>query len=238
MPLQQRHEYELELAVLEEIYNRQRVRQRDLADAIGASLGMTNAIIKRLSRKGLLTMRKVNNRNVAYAVTPAGIDAIARKSYRYLKRTMKSVVGYKDALEALVLEVKHRGYRSIVVLGRSDLAFVLEHLCAKYGLEYRQRKVQPSDAPHATGPVSGRSAAADTAGDAAPPDGVAPFDGAGRQFYLYAEHVQPHQLPLSAAPPGGPEAPDRSGAKQRTAYTAGRDTGRDYLMRILVSSGG
>ena len=238
MPLQQRHEHELELAVLEEIYNRQRVRQRDLADAVGASLGMTNAIIKRLSRKGLLTMRKVNNRNVVYAVTPAGIEAIARKSYRYLKRTMKSVVGYKDALEALVLEVKHRGYRSIVVLGRSDLAFVLEHLCAKYGLEYSQRKVQPSDAPRVAGPVAGGSAAADTPDGAGPPDGVAPPDGGGHQFYLYAEHVQPHRLPLAATQPGGPEAPDRSGAGERTGTAHRRDSGRDYLMRILVSAGG
>ncbi|TVR29704.1 MAG: winged helix-turn-helix transcriptional regulator [Spirochaetaceae bacterium] len=161
VPLQERHELELELAVLEEIYNRQRVRQRDLADAVGASLGMTNAIVKRLSRKGLLTMRKVNNRNVAYAVTPAGIEAIARKSYRYLKRTIKSVVGYRDALEALVVEVKRKGYRSIVVLGQSDLAFVLEHLCAKYGLEYRQHKASALVAP------------------------------AGNQFLLYAEHVEP-----------------------------------------------
>ena len=161
LPLQERHELELELAVLEEIYNRQRVRQRDLADAVGASLGMTNAIVKRLSRKGLLTMRKVNNRNVAYAVTPAGLEAIARKSYRYLKRTIKSVVGYRDALEALVVEVKRKGYRSIVVLGQSDLAFVLEHLCAKYGLEYRQQKASAGKAPE------------------------------GNHFLLYAEHVEP-----------------------------------------------
>ncbi len=43
---------------------------------------MTNAILKRLAAKGFITMRRVNSRNIQYAVTPEGVDAIARRSYR------------------------------------------------------------------------------------------------------------------------------------------------------------
>jgi DNA-binding MarR family transcriptional regulator len=68
------------------------VRQRDLAKIAGLSLGMTNAILKRLALKGLLTIKRVNNRNIHYIVTPTGIEAITRKSYRYFKRTIKNVV--------------------------------------------------------------------------------------------------------------------------------------------------
>ena len=49
---------------------------------------MTNSILKRLATKGFLSMRKVNARNIHYLVTPEGIDLIARRSYRYLRRTV------------------------------------------------------------------------------------------------------------------------------------------------------
>ena len=103
---------ERELEVLESIYhNGARVRQRDLARVAGLSLGMTNAILKRLAHKGWLVIRKVNNRNILYAVTPAGSDEIARRSYRYFKRTIKNVVDYKDAIERLVADAQAEGLR-------------------------------------------------------------------------------------------------------------------------------
>lgn len=133
---------EKELEVLEQIYIRQDVRQRDLAQGIGLSLGMTNAILKRLTQKGFLTVRKVNNRNIAYAVSPVGIDAIARKSYRYLKRTIKHVVDYKQAIEDVIAAAAEGGYTEVALVGPSDLDFIVEHLCAKYGVAYQRiRKV-------------------------------------------------------------------------------------------------
>jgi DNA-binding MarR family transcriptional regulator len=126
-----------ELEILENIYRHQDdVRQRDLAEIAGLSLGMTNAIVKRLSTKGLLTIRKVNNRNIRYAVSPAGIEAITRKSYRYFKRTIKNVVYYKEAIEKLILAVKARGFEGIVLVGASDLDFIVEHACRKADVEW------------------------------------------------------------------------------------------------------
>ena len=61
------------------------MHQRDLARIVGLSLGMTNAILKRL-------VKKVNNRNIQYIVSPKGINEITRRSYRYFKRTIKNVV--------------------------------------------------------------------------------------------------------------------------------------------------
>jgi DNA-binding MarR family transcriptional regulator len=130
---------ERELEVLESIYhNGARVRQRDLARVAGLSLGMTNAILKRLAHKGWLVIRKVNNRNILYAVTPAGSDEIARRSYRYFKRTIKNVVDYKGAIERLVADARQRGYDEIALVGASDLDFIVEHVCAKSGVPFRR----------------------------------------------------------------------------------------------------
>jgi DNA-binding MarR family transcriptional regulator len=126
-----------ELQVLQNIYTQEdHVRQRDLAKIAGLSLGMTNAIVKRLVEKGWLTIRKVNNRNIRYAVSGAGIEQISRRSYRYFKRTIKNIVYYREGIEAFVRDVKAHGYTSILLNGRSDLDFIVEHACGVYGVEY------------------------------------------------------------------------------------------------------
>jgi len=124
-----------ELEILENVYNSPtHVSQRDLARIADLSLGMTNTILKRLAQKGWITIRKVNNRNIHYAVTPSGVDVILRKSYRYFKRTIKNVVFYRDAIESLIKEVVDFGYEGVLLVGRSDLDFIVDHACRRYEL--------------------------------------------------------------------------------------------------------
>jgi DNA-binding MarR family transcriptional regulator len=135
--------YDHELDVLSQIHHNQKMKQRDIAHAIGLSLGMTNAILRRLAGKGFIAMRRINARNIHYLVTPAGIDLIARRSYRYLRRTVGHVVRYKEQM----LELMHqqaaappagRGVTSVVLVGDSDLEFLVEWCADKVGLEFRQ----------------------------------------------------------------------------------------------------
>ena len=126
-----------EIKVLENIYQSSpEIRQRDLAEIAGLSLGMTNAIVKRLAGKGFLTIKRVNNRNIHYIVTPSGIEAITRKSYQYFKRTIKNVVFYRESIEDLIISIKKKGYEGIILKGPSDLDFIVEHACRKSGLKY------------------------------------------------------------------------------------------------------
>ena len=126
-----------EIKVLENIYQSSpEIRQRDLAEIAGLSLGMTNAILKRLAGKGFLTIKRVNNRNIHYIVTPSGIEAITRKSYHYFKRTIKNVVYYREAIEDLIADIKKQGYEGVILKGPSDLDFIVEHACRKSGLKY------------------------------------------------------------------------------------------------------
>ena len=126
-----------EIIVLENIYQSSpEIRQRDLAEIAGLSLGMTNGILKRLAVKGLLTIKRVNNRNIHYIVTPSGIDLITRKSYQYFKRTIKNVVYYREAIETLIADIKKQGYEGLILKGPSDLDFIVEHACRINGLRY------------------------------------------------------------------------------------------------------
>ena len=111
-------------------------RQRELAEMLGISLGMTNAILKRLAAKGYLTLRKVNGRNMQYAVTPEGTREIARRSYRYMRSTIQNISAWREVIDSTVREIKAKGASCIELSGKSELAFIVEHSCRRHGLGY------------------------------------------------------------------------------------------------------
>ena len=116
----------------------ERQSQRSIARALGMSVGLTNAILKRLAAKGFVMMRRINHNNVHYLVTPEGVEEIGRRSYLYLRRTIGHVVRYRDRLRAFCREQKNNGVREIVLIGQSDLSFLLEWCAQKEGLRFDQ----------------------------------------------------------------------------------------------------
>lgn len=128
---------EKELAILEKIHkSKDSIKQRDLAKIAGLSLGMTNVILKRLVEKGFLTVKKVNNRNLRYAVSPLGMEEISKRSFRYFKRTIKNVVIYKEAIGDIIKEAKEKGFTRICLAGKSDIDFIIEHACSKNHISF------------------------------------------------------------------------------------------------------
>ena len=139
-------ELDTELEVLQSIYAQsEHVRQRDLAKVVGLSLGMTNAIVKRLVQKGWLSVRKFNSRNIRYAVSPSGIEQIMRRSYRYFKRTIRNIVEYRDAVDRFIRSVKAEGYTGIMLFGASDLDFIVQHSCGREGMDYVTSEAQAAE---------------------------------------------------------------------------------------------
>ena len=146
-----------EYIILENIYNsaeqQSPLRQRDLAQVAGTSLGMTNSILKRLAQKGWITAKKLNSRNIQYAVTIEGINEIIRRSYRYFKRTIKNVVYYKDILEDVVYLAKRQNKHTVVLLGRSDMDFIVEHACRRWGMGFVKVSEAEKDLPSGAFPI-------------------------------------------------------------------------------------
>jgi DNA-binding MarR family transcriptional regulator len=136
----------IEIELLEYLNNGNKaVRQRDIAQILGLSLGMTNDIIKRLVSKGLLKLQRVNSRNIQYIISPKGLEVISRKSYRYFKKTIKNVVIYREAIERLIQRLLNEGYTTIKVIGISDIDFIIEWACGVYGIHYlKEDKDKPN----------------------------------------------------------------------------------------------
>jgi DNA-binding MarR family transcriptional regulator len=129
--------HDKEISLLEVLKTKPDAGQRDMAEAIGLSLGMTNLLLKELSAKGWMLMRKLNPRKVQYVLTPEGMKELSRRSYRYLKKSIRHVADCRVQLEALVLMAKGEGAAGLHLVGSSDLDFVLDYLCREHGLGFR-----------------------------------------------------------------------------------------------------
>ena len=151
MPQTAEQQTQRELAVLRLLHEKETVPQRDIARHTGMSLGLTNAVLKRLARKGYVTMRKATGRNMAYAVTPDGVNEIAKRTYRYFRRTMSHVAEYKERIDQLVAGAAAGGYHTLVLIGKSDLDFLVEHACAREGLTFEHRKKEDLESHVLTG---------------------------------------------------------------------------------------
>ena len=129
-----------EYLILENIYDssaqNEPIRQRDLAQIAGASLGMTNSILKKLTQKGWITVNKLNSRNIQYAITLEGINEIIHRSYRYFKKTIKNVVYFKEILDKVILQASKNNVTTVILAGNSDLDFIVEHACLRHGLHF------------------------------------------------------------------------------------------------------
>lgn len=83
--------------------------QRDMAKALGLSLGGVNYCLNALMDKGWVKMRNFQNnpnkREYAYLLTPKGLKEKAGLTARFLKRKMKEYEELKREIEGLKREV-------------------------------------------------------------------------------------------------------------------------------------
>jgi DNA-binding MarR family transcriptional regulator len=140
-----------EYIILENLYAREKqnppLKQRDLSQLTRTSLGMTNSILKRMVQKGWISVRKFNSRNIRYAITVEGIDEIFHHSYSFFKQTLKNIAYYKDAINNILYDASKRKIKSVLLLGTSDLEFIIEHICSYHGLSF----LKSADKQHFSG---------------------------------------------------------------------------------------
>jgi EPS-associated MarR family transcriptional regulator len=88
-----------------------RVTQRDLAQALGVSLGATNYCLKALVEKGWLKLESFqcnpNKWGYLYLLTPAGIAAKTQLTARFLQRKLAEYEILKEEIEALRSDVQN-----------------------------------------------------------------------------------------------------------------------------------
>jgi len=109
------------LEILKLLQAKPQMSQRDLAQAMGVSLGKANYCLKALMGKGLVKLENFRNnpdkRQYAYLLTPAGLEEKTRITMAFLRR---KVVEY----EALEREIEQ--LRGDLTSGRIDAGALSE----------------------------------------------------------------------------------------------------------------
>jgi Mn-dependent DtxR family transcriptional regulator len=81
--------------------------QRTLASSLGIALGLTNLLLRRLVRKGLIRMARVRPNRVAYFLTPRGMAEKARMSRTYFQNSVRLYASARDRMRARFDELSH-----------------------------------------------------------------------------------------------------------------------------------
>jgi DNA-binding Lrp family transcriptional regulator len=111
-----------DLRTLEAIERDPGVSQRELASDLGVAVGVANACIRALVRKGLVKIRGTSNRSITYHLTKAGL---LHKSVLAMEWTRNTLGFYAQARRQVadhIAEWASEGVRTIVLDGADELA--------------------------------------------------------------------------------------------------------------------
>ena len=106
---------DLSFRALRALQSNPRLSQRQLAQALGISLGKTNYCVRALIERGLVTAQRFrtsnNKRAYAYLLTPEGLETKTRITARFLQRKRAEYDALKAELEQLTAEAQAAGLR-------------------------------------------------------------------------------------------------------------------------------
>ena len=121
------HEYE----VLSHLQENKTTTQRQLSKQTGLSLGAVNLLLKKMVRKGLIKMEKLNARTVRYILTPKGMQEKSRLTYRYVRNSYRQIKKINQFLDYLIAEWGPAfGDKAVLIYGPDDeiREILIQHL--------------------------------------------------------------------------------------------------------------
>ncbi len=102
--------------------------QRDLASRLNVSVGLINAFVKRLVKKGYIKVRTIPKNRVLYLLTPKGIVEKTRLTYKHIHDSYSYYKKTCGRLEKIYADLEREGCRRIAFYGISDIAELAYHV--------------------------------------------------------------------------------------------------------------
>jgi len=132
-----------ELSVLSYIDQNSDATQRELSEHIGVSLGSINILVKRLAKKGLIKIERLQPNSVRYFLTPQGLANKIERTCSYIVRTYQEIGLYRrritNALKPLM-----KNNTPIVFCGpNDDFSYLLKEIVEDEFPALEKRFVSP-----------------------------------------------------------------------------------------------
>ena len=109
-----------ELNLLQELEKNPIISQRELSNKFGIALGVTNACLKRMVRRGWIRITGFNHRKIGYYLTPKGFAEKTKLTLHLISWTVQHYSALKEIIGRKFLEMQNSGIERIVFYGVSD----------------------------------------------------------------------------------------------------------------------
>ena len=111
------------------------LNQRQLAQELDVSLGLTNTYFQRVLKKGWVRAKQVKPRRWLYFLTPQGALEKSRLSLSYMHRTLESFRELKSKGDDHLRILSKKGVCGIHLCGDDDLTEVLSYCFSGFEIE-------------------------------------------------------------------------------------------------------
>jgi len=110
------------LEILSRIEENGRITQPEIAGLLGISLGLTNAFIKRIARKGYIKLTTIPRDRAKYLLTAQGIAEKSRLTLNYLQYSISFYKQAKQTISGAYADLEQEGVKDIVFYGIGEIA--------------------------------------------------------------------------------------------------------------------
>lgn len=125
---------ESELALIRAIARAPIQTQRGLSRGAGLSLGMTNLLLKRLARKGMIKVGRLDWKRTQYLLTPKGALEKTRKTYDYALYTVRLFRQLQENVTTVLRREHAEGRREFWIVAQDELEGALRETAAGLSL--------------------------------------------------------------------------------------------------------
>ncbi len=123
------------LTLFNTVENSPEINQRQLAQELDVSLGLTNTYFQRVLKKGWVRAKQVKPRRWLYFLTPQGVLEKSRLSLSYMHRTLESFRELKSKGDEHLRILSNKGVSGIHLCGDNDLTEVLSYCFSGFEIE-------------------------------------------------------------------------------------------------------
>lgn len=128
-----------EFEVLSHLEKNQDTSQRKISRKTGISVGTVNLLLKKMVRKGLVKIERLNAKSLRYIITPQGIAEKTRLAYQFLKISYEQIIRIESVLGKIVSEHQpDKGELDLVFCGLQDEILEIIKISANnLGIKYK-----------------------------------------------------------------------------------------------------
>jgi len=113
---------DITLRILDEINRESSITQRTLSGNLNIALGLVNAYIKRLAKKGHIKITKGPMNRVKYALTRAGFKERVDLTYQYMQSSINYFKDARKRIDIVYGQMINAGIENILIWGDGEIA--------------------------------------------------------------------------------------------------------------------